>query len=133
MIKKRYKLLNLENKRIFVSRDVHFFEHIFPFVDKSDDIPSSIFPDYAIYLLISLILKLISFLIPFHLLVPLLHQIIHSLHHHLIQLILRFPLGSTHSHISYLDSSINNPRRSHRIKKLYRHIFKIIIATPFFQ
>lgn len=36
----------LENKRIFVSRDVHFFEHIFSFVDKFNDIPSSIFLDY---------------------------------------------------------------------------------------
>lgn len=31
---KDYKLLEMDTKRIFVSRDVHFFEHIFPFFSR---------------------------------------------------------------------------------------------------
>lgn len=44
---KRYKLLNLENKRVFKSKDVHFFENIFPFVTKSNDSLPSIFLNYS--------------------------------------------------------------------------------------
>lgn len=31
---KGYRLLNLENKKFFVCRDVHFNEHVFPFQNK---------------------------------------------------------------------------------------------------
>ncbi|XP_019248671.1 PREDICTED: uncharacterized protein LOC109227936 [Nicotiana attenuata] len=37
---KGYKLLNLTTRNLFVSRDVHFIEHIFPFSHMSQDNPS---------------------------------------------------------------------------------------------
>ncbi|KAL0435806.1 UNVERIFIED_CONTAM: Retrovirus-related Pol polyprotein from transposon RE1 [Sesamum radiatum] len=42
MHKKAYKLFDLENRKVFYSRDVHFYEHIFPFAnDHTISTPSS--------------------------------------------------------------------------------------------
>ena len=37
--KKGYKLVDLKTKRVFVSRDVHFFENQFPFASQSPTSP----------------------------------------------------------------------------------------------
>lgn len=40
---KRYKVLNLSTKQVFVSRDVHFIENVFPSKDLSSASPTSLF------------------------------------------------------------------------------------------
>lgn len=42
--KKAYKVLSLETKQVFVSRDVKFIENIFPLKDIQPQAPSLLFP-----------------------------------------------------------------------------------------
>ncbi|KAF3677934.1 hypothetical protein FXO38_03533 [Capsicum annuum] len=42
--KRGYKLFDLSSKKFFESRDVHFFEDVFPFAEDGSYVPSSIFP-----------------------------------------------------------------------------------------
>ncbi|KAL8116037.1 hypothetical protein AgCh_022503 [Apium graveolens] len=48
--KKGYKILNLETKRVFISRDVKFIETVFPFRNISVQTPHSMFPAHTMYI-----------------------------------------------------------------------------------
>lgn len=41
--KKGYKILNLDTRKVFVSRDVKFYEHVFPFSNLPTSQPSTLF------------------------------------------------------------------------------------------
>lgn len=41
---KAYKLLDLSSNKLFVSRDIHFIEHVFPFASKDSHIPTPTVP-----------------------------------------------------------------------------------------
>ncbi|KAL0408278.1 UNVERIFIED_CONTAM: Retrovirus-related Pol polyprotein from transposon RE1 [Sesamum radiatum] len=44
MLQKSYKLFNLHNQSVLYSRDVHFYEDIFPFSNMKSDVPQPVLP-----------------------------------------------------------------------------------------
>lgn len=48
-VQKGYKVLDLESKKVFISRDVRFVKNVFPFKNVSSQPPQMLFPPLPIY------------------------------------------------------------------------------------
>jgi len=80
---KGYKLLDLTTKRLFVSRDVHFLEIVFPFIS-----PSHSFSLTLAYLYLTFFLQWLNHLLPYLIFLPL----ILLLQFHRFLFLITFPL-----------------------------------------